>query len=401
MNNNVKIYLVGGYIRNIIWDLPSNDFDFCLTGSNSQLFCENLGYNLVGKSFPVYFDNDTGAQFALARSEKFLGNNKYEIQTDNISIQEDLQRRDFTINSLAYEVEWKIENNKFVFKEPNKKDIINGLNNGRTILPNKFAFNDLDNKILRNVRDNTFIEDPLRILRGFRFLATYNLKLEENTKKLFNNMIVNGCFHNMESKRIYIEFLKTLENRNCFFNFIQYIYDFNLQNEEKFRFLNSNLKLTDLQKNINSFNFIEKNLYILFYDKELFLSEIIDSNLKLSDLVDKYSFSSNLAKNILIINDFIKIFNNTDFSINNSESISKIVDFITKYKLNHNQDLVNICLVKQYLKYQDIELFNKNLIYINKFIDLINNIDYSSANKSDNPKKFVKDLKINKITKNI
>lgn len=394
-NYDLKIYLVGGLIRNKLWDLQSNDYDFCLVGKDAQIFCEDLGYPMVGKSFPVYFDEQTGAQFALAREEKLISNNKYDINTQSVDIQSDLQRRDFTINAMAYEIDWSInENNKFVFTEPDKNDILNGIENKRTIIPeNTNAIKDLKEKNLNVVRYNTFIEDPLRILRGFRFIDKYNLSITYSTKQVFQEMIKNNCFDNMEPKRIYLELKKTLDEGDGS-KFIDLINEFELSNVKEFNFINNKI-------NSKKINFITKNIdnYSLasLYNFELKLA-LITKNIKADELVEKHSFNSFVAKKISLFQSFYNLFEDKNLK---SCDISNVVNFITKYSLNKSLDLIDACCFYQLTNTENFELFNENLNFLNNCCEIINSIDFSNAKNEKNPSEYVKNLKITTIRKKI
>ena len=161
-----RLYMVGGAVRDKFLEITPNDYDFCVTGLTETDFIEAFPEAIVrGKSFPV-FDLE-GSEFALARIEKKIakGHKGFVIESNkNISIYEDLKRRDVTINSIAIDV---LTN-----------EIIDPFN-GR---------DDIKNKILRATSD-AFKEDPLRVYRVAKLAARFNFKVDEKTLELMKNLI--------------------------------------------------------------------------------------------------------------------------------------------------------------------------------------------------------------------
>ena len=164
-NNGGRLYLVGGAVRDEIMNRPINDYDYCIVGLSAvevlKLFPEALSY---GKSFPVF--NINGNEYALARKEikTSLGHKGFDVIADkNITIEEDLLRRDITINSIA-------------------KDILTG----EYIDPFR-GVEDIKNKIIR-ATSNAFIEDPLRVYRVARFAAQLNFEVSEDTIDLMKQI---------------------------------------------------------------------------------------------------------------------------------------------------------------------------------------------------------------------
>ena len=147
--NEVKIYLVGGAVRDALLNLDVKDKDFVVVGSSPQEML-SLGYQQVGKDFPVFLHPKTKEEYALARMERKTGVGYVGFTVDaseSVTLEEDLQRRDLTINAMA-------------------KD-----SDGRIYDP-YHGQQDLKNKLLRHVSP-AFSEDPLRVLRVARFAARY------------------------------------------------------------------------------------------------------------------------------------------------------------------------------------------------------------------------------------
>ena len=146
----MKIYKVGGCIRDELMNIKPKDIDYVVVGSTS-LEMTNLGYKNAGKFFPVFFHPETGDEYALARTEISTGPSYTDFKVDHnpdITLEEDLKRRDLTINSIA-----KNETDEFV-------DPFDGMT-------------DVKNKVFRMTSPKAFAEDPVRILRLARFAARF------------------------------------------------------------------------------------------------------------------------------------------------------------------------------------------------------------------------------------
>ena len=141
----MKIYLVGGAIRDELLGLPIKEKDWVVVGATPEEMID-LGYKPVGSDFPVFLHPVTKEEYALARTERKSGTGYKGFVVDidpSVSLEEDLKRRDLTINAIA-----KAENGDLIDPYKGKEDI--------------------NNKILRKVSD-AFQEDPLRVLRVARF----------------------------------------------------------------------------------------------------------------------------------------------------------------------------------------------------------------------------------------
>ncbi|MDO8714819.1 MAG: polynucleotide adenylyltransferase [Polynucleobacter sp.] len=151
----MKIYAVGGAIRDTLMGLPVHDIDYVVVGSSVEGMIA-LGYRPVGKDFPVFLHPETQAEYALARTERKTGKGYkgFMFYADpTVTLEQDLERRDLTINAMAQEVG----------------------EDGQWIGPILDPYNgqeDLAAKIFRHVSD-AFAEDPLRLLRIARFAARF------------------------------------------------------------------------------------------------------------------------------------------------------------------------------------------------------------------------------------
>ena len=186
--------LVGGCVRDTILQIPCKDYDIEIFGINSLELIENSlqkfgSVKLVGKSFGVLTlkIDDFDFDFALARTEEKtgFGHGDFKISTNaNLSYKQAAIRRDFTINSIGYD-----------FSKEEFLDPFNGLE-------------DLKNKKIRHINDDTFIEDPLRVYRGIQFASRFGFSLDEKTKELCKQMVLNDDLSHLAKERVYEEFKK-------------------------------------------------------------------------------------------------------------------------------------------------------------------------------------------------
>lgn len=193
--NGGKLYLVGGAIRDEIMGKEIYDKDYCVIGISKEKFIDLFPEaNIRGKAFEV-FDIE-GTEFALARKERKvgLGHKEFEIETgENITIEEDLARRDITINSIA-------------------KDVLTG-----KIIDPFNGKKDIENRIIR-ATTKAFKEDPLRVYRVARIAAKTGFIIEENTLKLMESL--KNELSTLSKERVFHEFKKALEAQHPsdFFN---------------------------------------------------------------------------------------------------------------------------------------------------------------------------------------
>lgn len=195
-----KLYLVGGAVRDELIGVEPHDQDFVVVGSTIEEMLQK-GYKQVGKEFPVFLDI-MGNEVALARKERKIGDKHgdFEFQFDeNVTLEEDVLRRDFTVNALA--------------KDIKTGEIIDYVNGQQDIKLNR----------LRAVRPNTFIEDPLRVFRAARFSAQLNYEVEPLTKRLCWKMAQEGMLKHLSAERVWKELEKALQPNNCSEKFMEFL----------------------------------------------------------------------------------------------------------------------------------------------------------------------------------
>ena len=187
--NNLKIFLVGGAVRDELLGVPCTEQDWVVIGSSESEML-TLGFRKVGKDFPVFIHPGTGEEYALARTERKTAKGYYGFKCDfspNITLEDDLLRRDLTINAMAKDLDGKII------------DPFGGQQ-------------DLQNRVLRHV-SAAFVEDPIRVLRVARFaakLANFGFKIAPETIKLMCTIVDNNELNYLTPERVWKEIEKSL-----------------------------------------------------------------------------------------------------------------------------------------------------------------------------------------------
>lgn len=182
----MKTYLVGGSVRDELLGLPVKDHDYVVVGSTPEEMAR-LGYRPVGKDFPVFLHPRSQEQYALARTERKIsrGYKGFEVYAaPEVTLQEDLARRDLTINAIAKD------------QDGNIIDPFNGVA-------------DLEAGWLRHVSP-AFSEDPVRVLRTARFAARFGFRIAPETLALMNDMVHNGEVDALVPERVWQEFARGL-----------------------------------------------------------------------------------------------------------------------------------------------------------------------------------------------
>ncbi len=186
----MEVYLVGGAVRDELLGLPVTERDWVVVGSTPEDLLK-LGYQPVGKDFPVFLHPETHEEYALARTERKTGKGYKGFvfhSTPDVSLVEDLRRRDLTINAMALSEA------------------------GHLIDPYGGLF-DLKNKILRHVSE-AFLEDPVRILRVARFSARFiEFTIHSSTLQLMREMVTQGEVDALVAERVWQEFSRALKSQ--------------------------------------------------------------------------------------------------------------------------------------------------------------------------------------------
>ena len=183
----MQIYLVGGAVRDRLLGRPGGDRDWVVVGSTPEAMTA-AGYRPVGKDFPVFLHPDTHEEYALARTERKHGHGYHGFQVyaaPDVTLEDDLVRRDLTINAMAQDAE------------------------GRVTDPHG-GQRDLTARVLRHVSP-AFAEDPVRILRLARFAARFaDFTVADETMALMRQMVDDGEVDHLVAERVWQELARGL-----------------------------------------------------------------------------------------------------------------------------------------------------------------------------------------------
>ncbi|MCE7567170.1 multifunctional CCA addition/repair protein [Aliivibrio fischeri] len=189
----MKIYLVGGAVRDSLLNIDVKDKDWVVVGSTPQKM-DSLGYQTVGQDFPVFLHPKTKEEYALARTERKSGQG-YKGFTcyaePDVTLEEDLLRRDLTINAIA-----QADNGELIDPYNGQQDIID--------------------RTLRHVSD-AFTEDPLRVLRVARFAARFHhlgFTVAPETMNLMKVLVDSGELSHLTAERVWQEWQKSLSSQH-------------------------------------------------------------------------------------------------------------------------------------------------------------------------------------------
>lgn len=188
----MQTYLVGGAVRDQLLGIPAKERDWVVVGSTAREMMAK-GFRQVGKDFPVFLHPETNEEYALARTERKTAPGYYgfEVHADqDVSLEDDLKRRDLTINAIAQD-----EDGELI-------DFYGGSQ-------------DLESRILRHVSP-AFVEDPVRILRVARFAARFHhlgFKVADETMELMRQMVNNGEIDALVPERVWQELSKALTEK--------------------------------------------------------------------------------------------------------------------------------------------------------------------------------------------
>mgnify|MGYP000256466245 CR=1 FL=1 len=189
----MDIFLVGGAVRDKLLGYPFSDRDWVVVGATPEQLLKQ-GFQPVGKDFPVFLHPDSKEEYALARTERKVGAGYTGFQcysSPDVTIEEDLMRRDLTVNAIA---------------EAEDGTLIDPFNGQQ----------DIHDRYLRHVSD-AFIEDPLRVLRCARFLARYfhlGFRIADETIALSQQISASGELQHLSKERVWQELEKALGERS-------------------------------------------------------------------------------------------------------------------------------------------------------------------------------------------
>ena len=195
--STLDIYLVGGAVRDKLLNRAAKDNDYLVVGATVEQMLL-LGFNQVGKDFPVFLHPKTKQEYALARTERKQGQGYTGFAcyaAPDVTIEQDLLRRDLTINAMA-------------------------MSKNGTIIDPYHGQKDLKNRVLRHVSD-AFIEDPLRVLRVARFAARYHndgFTIAAETLTLMTEISNSGELSTLSAERVWQEMQRALSEGDDYAN---------------------------------------------------------------------------------------------------------------------------------------------------------------------------------------
>ncbi|WP_342616303.1 multifunctional CCA addition/repair protein [Rhodoferax sp. GW822-FHT02A01] len=193
----MQTYLVGGAVRDALMGLPMRDRDWVVVGTTPQALLDQ-GYVQVGRDFPVFLHPHSKEEYALARTERKSGHGYtgFTVHADpSVTLEEDLARRDLTINAIALPAQCLQTDGRF-----DAAQLVDPFH-GRA---------DVDAKVIRHVTP-AFREDPVRILRVARFAARFaDYRVAPETQALMQSMVQDGEVDHLVAERVWQELAKGL-----------------------------------------------------------------------------------------------------------------------------------------------------------------------------------------------
>jgi len=182
----MKIYRVGGSVRDELLGHPVADRDYVVVGATPEEM-RARGFRAVGRDFPVFLHPETHEEYALARTERKSGRGHRGFEfhaSSDVTLEEDLSRRDLTINAMA-----RAEDGTLIDPFGGARDLRAG--------------------VLRHVSP-AFIEDPLRVLRVARFAARFGFIVAPETQALMRSIVASGELATLSAERLWQEFARAL-----------------------------------------------------------------------------------------------------------------------------------------------------------------------------------------------
>lgn len=334
----LNVYLVGGAVRDILLGLDPKDKDYVVVGSSEEEML-SLGFEQVGKDFPVFLHPETGYEYALARKERKTGNGYggFSVDTSNVTLKDDLFRRDLTINAMAM-----TSDGQLIDPFGGQKDLKNG--------------------ILKHVSTH-FAEDPVRILRIARFSARYNFAVDESTLSMMKNMVQNGEFDHLTAERVWKEFEKTLSETHLT-NFFKVLNQIGALNKignfstllENIDFLNKIENSTLNNKNLSKICFIFQD----FSEKQM----------------NAWRVPSEHIENIAIFKNWI-----TNKNFYSSMTAQEKLKFLKQTKAIHENEKPNLLAETILFQLHEDNDFSHELNVINSNVKSLRAIDYESISQ--------------------
>ncbi len=356
----MKIYLVGGAVRDQLLGLPIQEKDWVVVGATPEALLAQ-GYQQVGKQFPVFLHPKSKEEFALARIESKSGHGYQGFKFDfnpHISLEEDLERRDLTINAMAMD-----ENGQIIDPYGGQKDI--------------------QNKTLRHV-SKAFVEDPLRVLRTARFHARFfnlGFHIAPETMVLMQQLVASQELNYLSAERVWKEWEKALntDNPEIFFQDLKILGALpgeiaNLPTTELAAISkltsNPDIRLTIYLMPLNDLSILKHLKLPLHLQRKIELFKNEHQNLNIHQHQNAKSIlavlqrTDALRKNqeFLELLDCYEIFNPAMLNTQNSITWKEILQEISKIRLPENmQKDKNIANIQHYFETQRLQIIHQKV----------------------------------------
>lgn len=326
-----KAYIVGGAVRDVLLGRKPKDLDYVWVGMTPEDMLK-LGFEQVGADFPVFLDND-GNEHALARKERKVasGYNGFETDFDtSVTLEDDLKRRDLTVNAMAVEANWweAFKNNEM--PDVTQVQFLVDPFNGR---------HDLEAGILRHV-SKAFAEDPVRVLRVARFAARYKFDIALDTVALMGELVETGELDTLVPERVWAETEKALGEKNpmAYFRTLEMCHA-------------NQILFPELKIN----GFLESSLQTDFTDSKLRFALMC---LKMNEIT-----INNLCERLKVPNDYRQLAVRSSHFVNTlreeltPESVVRVLEAVGAFQDPENLD--NVLLVAFNSAYNTKEFFNR------------------------------------------
>jgi tRNA nucleotidyltransferase (CCA-adding enzyme) len=352
----MKIYLVGGAVRDQIMGLSVKDKDYVVVGSTSEEMVK-LGYKPVGKDFPVFLHPKTHHEYALARTERKVskGYKGFKVYASKeVTLEEDLKRRDLTINAIA-------KDTKGQFFDPFQ------------------GIKDIKNKVLRHVSP-AFVEDPIRVLRIARFSARFHqFKIHPKTELILKQIVKNKEIEAVASERIWHEFSVGFSEKKSYLMFEV------LHRCGALKLLLPEMNYVKHKNSMKkSFKYAAKSKYSAEIKAALFFMYLypIKANIKLQEKIYTRLSVPNAVK---------KLTEKTILNLSDLKQFKKlkprqILDLIYKMDLFRNPDMLLdvIKVFEAFIKGQSIQFKSASTTFkiMQKYLKQLNKLNLSSISQN-------------------
>jgi len=352
----MKIYLVGGAVRDQIMGLSVKDKDYVVVGSTSEEMVK-LGYKPVGKDFPVFLHPKTHHEYALARTERKVskGYKGFKVYASKeVTLEEDLKRRDLTINAIA-------KDTKGQFFDPFQ------------------GIQDIKNKVLRHVSP-AFVEDPIRVLRIARFSARFHqFKIHPKTELILKQIVKNKEIEAVASERIWHEFSVGFSEKKSYLMFEV------LHRCGALKLLLPEMNYVKHKNSMKkSFKYAAKSKYSAEIKAALFFMYLypIKANIKLQEKIYTRLSVPNAVKKLTEKT----ILNLSDLKQFKKLKSRQILDLIYKMDLFRNPDMLLdvIKVFEAFIKGQSIQFKSASttLKIMQKYLKQLNKLNLSSISQN-------------------